>query len=185
MLIPQANPGGGTPVRKRAAAVVLAGAAGFMMMGAPVAMADNPHPVDRVANTPKVGGQLNSAWGEVASNLAQLDTTAEGGTGGAMGQHSRSTKAADNNGGFASSDNALGITLSDNTDGSTGREGVGNVSADDEGPHGVNPGDGGNGQHALNNARLAGVLNPVNGELTTTVGGTAPDVSSELLEGTQ
>ncbi|MGY1638997.1 hypothetical protein ACI78V_20320 [Geodermatophilus sp. SYSU D00742] len=172
-------------MRKRAAAVVLAGTAGFMVMGAPVAMADNPHPVDRAPNTSEVGGQLNREWGGVASNLAQLDTTAEGGKGGAMGQHSRATRAADINGGFASSDNAFGITLSDNTDGSTGREGVGNVSADTTLPHRTSPGDGGNGQHALNNAELAAVLNPVNGQLTTTVGGTAPDVSAELLEGTQ
>jgi hypothetical protein len=105
-----------------------------------------------------------------------------------MGQHSRSTQAADINGGFASSDNAFGITLSDNTDGSTGRLGVGNASAAprDVGGHETAPGDGGNGQHALDNAGpLSSTLNPVNGQLTTNAGGTAPDVSSELLQGTR
>jgi hypothetical protein len=47
--------------------------------------------------------------------------------------------------------------------------------------HDSEPGDGGNGTHAVNNAELAGVLNPVNGESTANG---AEDVSGELLEGT-
>jgi hypothetical protein len=179
-------------VRARRSAITVGGSLALIVAGfaAPsLAQADdsNPHPVDKAANTSGTTGQLNKEWGTVASNIAQLDTTTEGGTGGAMGQHSRSTEAADINGGFANSDNAFGITLSDNTDGSPGRLGVGNASASTGvGGHNTNPGDGGNGQHALENAGpLSTVLNPVNGQLTTTVGGTAPDVSSELLAGTQ
>ena len=97
--------------------------AGFAAPSLAHAQDSNPHPVDRDANTRGTTGQLNVNWGIVASNIARLDTTAEGGTGGAMGQHSRSTQAADINGGFANSDNGFGITLSDNTDGSPGRLG--------------------------------------------------------------
>ena len=47
-----------------------------------------------------------------------------------MGQLSRSTEAADRNGGFASDDNAFGITFNvKDADGNAGRQGVGNVSA--------------------------------------------------------
>ena len=161
--------------------------AGFAAPSLAHAQDSNPHPVDRDANTRGTTGQLNVNWGIVASNIARLDTTAEGGTGGAMGQHSRSTQAADINGGFANSDNGFGITLSDNTDGSPGRLGVGNASAfTGVGGHDTAPGDGGNGQHALDNAGpLSSTLNPVNGEFTTTAGGTAPDVSSDLLAGTR
>ncbi|MGY1831919.1 hypothetical protein ACI8AA_16040 [Geodermatophilus sp. SYSU D01180] len=140
--------------------------------------------MDGVAVTSDTGGQANADWGQVASNTAQLDTSS--GAGGGMGQHSRSTEAADINGGFASSDNAFGITLSDNTDGTTGRLGVGNASASTgTGGHSAAPGDGGNGVHAVDNAELAGTLNPVDGQLTTTSGGTSTDVSEELLDGTQ
>ena len=125
----------------------------------------------------------NRDWGQVASNLAQLDTEGSDGTGGAMGQHSRSTEAADNNGGFASSENDLGLTNNVRTDDETnnGRDGVGNVSRD---VHGTDPGDGGNGQHAVNNAELAEVVNPITGEFTENAGGDDPDVSNELDEGT-
>jgi hypothetical protein len=176
--------------RKTAAVAVLAAATGMVLMGASPALADdgngrnNQHPVDRADNRSDTGGQQNKDWGKVASNVARLDTDAYDGEGGAMGQHSRSTQAADINGGFASSDNGFGITLSDNTDGSVGREGVGNVSADNGNIHHTSPGDGGNGVHAVNNAGLAETLNPVNGEFTENAGGTAPDVSDELLEGT-
>jgi hypothetical protein len=75
-----------------------------------------------------------------------------------MGQHSRSTQAANTNGGFASDDNAFGITF--NVDG--GRQGVGNVSKGS--PHNVHPGDGGNGVHAANNGQVfAASLDPVTG----------------------
>jgi hypothetical protein len=138
------------------------------------------------------GDAGNRDWGKVASNTAQLDTshaTADDGSdanGGAMGQHSRSTEAANINGGFAGQDtdgdgdggNAFGIEF--NTDG--GRQGVGNVSSGP--PHNTDPGDGGNGVHAINNANAAGTLDPVTGDLTESAGGTAPDSSDELLEGT-
>ena len=106
---------------------------------------------------PGTGGQLNQCWGQVASQLAQF-ATPDGTSGGGMGQHSRSTQAANQNGGFASDNNAFEITL--NVDG--GREGVGNVSNGP--PHSTHPGDGGNGQHAINNGNLAAVLDPVDGQ---------------------
>jgi hypothetical protein len=59
-----------------------------------------------------------------------------------------------------------------------GRDGVGNVSRT---VHGAEPGDGGNGTHAVNNAELAGDLNPITGER---VADGAENVSGELLEGT-
>lgn len=125
----------------------------------------------------------NRDWGKVASNLAQLDTEGSDGTGGAMGQHSRSTTAADIEGGFASSENDLGLTNNVREEGETnnGRDGVGNVSRD---VHGTDPGDGGNGQHAVNNAELAEVVNPITGGFTENAGGDDPDVSNELDEGT-
>ncbi len=117
----------------------------------------------QAVNDPSAGGQLNQCWGQVASQTAKLPTP-EGTSGGGMGQHSRATKAADKNGGFANSDNAFGITF--NTDG--GRQGVGNVSKG--APHNAHPGDGGNGQHAINNSTMAeglgfaNLLNPVTGQ---------------------
>jgi hypothetical protein len=160
---------------------VLVSTAAAMMVGSP-ALADSPQ-------DPGTTGQGNKDWGKVASNLAQLSTegsTAPDGSdanGGAMGQHARATTAADNNGGFAHSDNDLNIQFNvKDPDGNAGRDGVGNVSRGDF--HQSEPGDGGNGTHAVNNAELAGTLNPITGELTTNAGGTAEDVSGELLEGT-
>lgn len=138
-------------------------------------------------------GQGNSDWGTVASNTAQLDTehsTTDDGddaNGGGMGQHSRSTQGANENGGFAAQDidgdgdggNAFNIEF--NTDG--GRLGVGNATR--SAPHNEDsPSDGGNGRHATNNAALAEVLDPVTGDLTTTAGGDAPDFRDELEDGT-
>ncbi|HZA16718.1 MAG TPA: hypothetical protein VE645_07450 [Pseudonocardiaceae bacterium] len=167
-------------MRKCRAAAVLVCTAAAMMVGSP-ALADSPQ-------DPGTPGQGNKDWGKVASNVAQLSTegsTAPDGSdanGGAMGQHARATTAADNNGGFASSDNGFGITFNvKDADGNAGRDGVGNVTRD---LHNSEPGDGGNGTHAVNNAELSGVLNPVTGEFTTNAGGTAEDVSGELLEGT-
>lgn len=164
-------------MRKSRVIAVLVSAAAAMMIGSP-ALADSPQ-------DPGTTGQGNKDWGTVASNLAQLSTegsTAPDGSdanGGAMGQHSRATTAADNNGGFANSDNDFGITFNvKDPDGNAGRDGVGNVTRD---VHDSEPGDGGNGTHAVNNAELAGVLNPVNGESTANG---AEDVSGELLEGT-
>jgi hypothetical protein len=110
---------------------------------------------------PSTGGQLNRCWGNIASQTAQLDTP-EGTSGGGMGQHSRSTEAADQNGGFANSDNGFGITFNVKEEDETnaGREGVGNVSAQDH----DEPGDGGNGLHAINNGSAAGRLDPVDGQ---------------------
>ena len=167
-------------MRKCRAAAVLVCTAAAMMVGSP-ALADSPQ-------DPGTPGQGNKDWGKVASNVAQLSTegsTAPDGSdanGGAMGQHARATTAADNNGGFASIDNGFGITFNvKDPDGNAGRDGVGNVTRD---VHNSEPGDGGNGTHAVNNAELSGVLNPVTGEFTTNAGGTAEDVSGELLEGT-
>lgn len=132
----------------------------------------------QAVNDSSVGGQLNRCWGQMASQTAKLPTP-DGTSGGGMGQHSRATKAADKNGGFANSDNAFGITF--NTDG--GRDGVGNVSKSD--PHNAHPGDGGNGQHAINNSNMedglgfANVLDPVNGQLVG-AGGTQHDLGCDL-----
>jgi hypothetical protein len=115
-------------------------------------------------NDPETGGQLNKEWGRVVSDLAQKSDPDV--TGGGMGAHSRSTTAANNNGGFASGSNGFNITFNvRDGDGNAGREGVGNVSAGEL--HNVHPGDGGNGQHALNNEQLSGVLDPVTGEFVT------------------
>ncbi len=165
-------------MRKCRAVAVLVSTAAAMMVGSP-ALADN-------AQDPGTTGQGNKDWGKVASNLARLPTegsTAPDGSdanGGAMGQHARSTTAADNNGGFANSSCFIKLNVKD-ADGNAGRDGVGNVSRDF---HDSEPGDGGNGTHAVNNAELAERVNPVTCERTTNVGGTAEDVSGELLEGT-
>jgi hypothetical protein len=127
---------------------------------------------------PSVGGQLNQCWGQVASQTAKLETP-DGTKGGGMGQHARSTQAADQNGGFANSDNGFGITFNVKEDGgNAGRAGVGNATRGS--PHFAEPGDGGNGQHAINNSSddvnglgLSNTLNPVTGQFTTDAGGTA------------
>ncbi len=78
-----------------------------------------------------------------------------------MGSHSRSTTAADINGGFADSTDGRGPTFNElNEEGNHGRDGVGNVSADDH----DHPGDGGNGVHAESNGNLAAVFDPVDGQ---------------------
>jgi hypothetical protein len=131
-----------------------------------------------VEQDPTVTGQDNVQWGKTASWIAQLPTP-EGTSGGGMGEHSRSTQAANINGGFTSDNNAFGIQFNvKDEDGNAGRDGVGNVSQGAGGaPHETHPGDGGNGQHALNNSFLdpndqntpsagfSNVLNPVTGEL--------------------
>jgi hypothetical protein len=145
---------------------MLSGAAG-VALGLSLATASWAQ-TTRVEQDPSTGGSLNECWGQIASQTAKLDTP-DGTSGGGMGQHSRSTQAANTNGGFASDDNAFGITF--NVDG--GRQGVGNVSADADGPHQAHPGDGGNGQHAINNGgQFAALLNPVTGEATPALGGT-------------
>jgi hypothetical protein len=138
---------------------------------------------------PAVGGQLNECWGQVASQTAKLETP-DGTSGGGMGQHSRSTKAADKNGGFANSENGFGITFNVKEDGgNAGRSGVGNATRGS--PHFAEPGDGGNGQHAINNSSddvnglgLSNTLNPVTGEFTTAAGGTAEvvDLSCDVVD---
>ena len=115
--------------------------------------------------------QLNQCWGQIASQTAKL-ATPDGTSGGGMGQHARSTQAADRNGGFANSDNGFEITFNVKQDGgNAGREGVGNATRGE--PHNAEPGEGGNGRHAINNANAANTLNPVTGEFTTAAGGTA------------
>jgi hypothetical protein len=125
----------------------------------------------QATNTSETGGQLNQCWGQVASGIAQLDTP-EGTSGGGMGQHSRSTQAANQNGGFANDQNGFGIQFNVKEDGgNAGRTGVGNVSKGD--PHNAHPGDGGNGTHAINNsnetsgAGFANILDPVTGQFQT------------------
>lgn len=95
------------------------------------------------ANDPSVGGQLNQCWGQIASQLAQLDTSYVDANGGGMGIHSR---AAAGQGSTFGENVPFGDPF--NTNG--GRTGVGNVSKG--APHSTHPGDGGNGQHALNNS---------------------------------
>ncbi len=162
-------------MRKCRALAVLVSAAAAMMIGSP-ALADT-------AQDPGTTGQGNKDWGKVVSNLARLSTdgsTAPDGSaanGGAMGQHARSTTAANNNGGFANSTCFIQLNVKD-ADGNAGRDGVGNVTRD---VHHSQPGDGGNGTHAVNNAKLSGVVNPVTCERTANG---AEDVSGQLLEGT-
>jgi hypothetical protein len=127
--------------------------------------------VNRVENTPETGGQLNRCWGDVASDLAQLDTSSTGLNGGAMGLHSM-----DNN--------TPQETFRDVFNGP--RLGIGNGTAQEEGPHAAAPGDGGLGEHAINNGTtttdgvtfLGGlgfsvVINPINAG--------APDPTQELI----
>jgi hypothetical protein len=64
--------------------------------------------------------------------------------------------AADLNGGFATN----GLIQQP-------RSGVGNVSTD---VHGVAPGDGGNGEHAVNNGLLAQFIDPATGSFTAGAG---------------
>jgi hypothetical protein len=97
--------------------------------------------------------QDNVCWGKTASALAQRSDDSV--AGGGMGAHSRSETAANNVGGFANSSNPFGQDQP--------RAGVGNVSGSF--PHGVAPGDGGNGQHAVNNGQgFSTVIDPVTGE---------------------
>jgi hypothetical protein len=93
----------------------------------------------QTTNDPTVGGQLNQCWGQIASQTAQLDTSVVDANGGGMGIHTRAA---------AGQGDTFGDAFGFNTDG--GRDGVGNVS--DGRPHNVDPGDGGNGQHAINNS---------------------------------
>lgn len=92
--------------------------------------------------------QDNRCWGESASGLAHIEA-------GAMGQHSRSQKAP----GDSFADNFGGGTILTEP-----RQGVGNVSRG--APHNTEPGDGGNGQHAVNNGTsdgFSGLIDPVTG----------------------
>ncbi len=138
---------------------------------------------------PEVTGRLNECWGQIINQTAKLETP-EGTKGGAMGQHVRATRAADMNGGFANSNNGFGITFNElNAEGNHGRAGVGNATRG--APHFAEPGDGGNGQHAINNGSdtangegLSIILNPVTGEFTTEAGGTAEvvDLTCDLVD---
>jgi hypothetical protein len=93
----------------------------------------------QTTNDPAVGGQLNQCWGQVASQIARLDTSGVAANGGGMGVHSRAA---------AGQGETFGDAFGFNTNG--GRQGVGNVSGG--APHNTHPGDGGNGQHAINNS---------------------------------
>ena len=117
----------------------------------------------QATNTPGVGGQNNKEWGAAINNLAK-EGRDDSIPGAGMGSHSRSTTAANINGGFASDDNVFGITFNvrDPDETNNGRDGVGNVS---KGPnHNAHPGDGGNGTHAINNVGLSSVVDPVTGK---------------------
>ena len=135
-------------------------AAAFLLAGSTTTMAQTVH----VEQDPETPGTHNACWGDIASQTAQLDTP-DGTSGGAFGQHSRATVAANLNGGFTSDGNLFGITFNvKDPDGNAGRLGVGNATADVDGFHQVHPGDGGQGVHAENNAALAAILDPVTGQ---------------------
>jgi len=148
-------------------------AAAFLFAGSASTMAQSPQ-------DPSTGGQLNQCWGQIITQLAKLDTP-DGTSGGSLGQHTRATVAANINGGFTSDGNDFGITFNvKDPDGNAGRLGVGNATKI---AHFVHPGDGGNGQHAINNGSdadagfgLSTILNPVTGRFTTEAGGTEPVV---------
>jgi hypothetical protein len=129
---------------------------------------------------------LNRCWGEIASQTAKLSTP-DGTNGGGMGQHSRSTSAANINGGFASDSNAFGITFNVKTDGgNAGRQGVGNVSNGI--PH-VAPGgtvdpSAANGQHAINNSN-AGTDDVTTGFFAGGFANFLDPVTGQIADGTQ
>jgi hypothetical protein len=160
-------------IRRTAWLPAVAGGVGIALASAGAAMAQS---TSLTPQDPSIGGQLNQCWGVVASQLAQLD----GATGGGMGNHSRSTTAANNVGGFASSNNQLNITLNardlnapNQAGGVPSRQGVGNVSAGSI--HQTPTGDGGNGQHGINNGEFfSPQLNPVTGV------GPGPTLSCDL-----
>jgi hypothetical protein len=121
----------------------------------------------RVEQDPVVGGQLNQCWGQVASQIAQLDTGDVAAKGGGMGIHTRAA---------AGQGTTFGDAFGFNLDG--GRTGVGNVSASVSGPHRVAPGDGGNGQHAINNSNdtvnsttggFSNIIDPLTGQSGSSV----------------
>ena len=121
----------------------------------------------RVEQDPAVGGQLNQCWGQIASQVAQLDTSGIAASGGGMGIHTRAA---------AGQGTTFGDAFGFNTNG--GRQGVGNVSADANGPHRSAPGDGGNGQHAINNSNdtvnsttrgFSNIIDPLTGQVPSTV----------------
>jgi hypothetical protein len=109
----------------------------LLLVGTAGAMAQK---TTRVPNDPAVGGQLNRCWGEIASQLAQMSTDGIDANGGAMGLHSKDNNAPD-------------TTFRDSVFGGTdnNRLGIGNATGGTTGPHQVAPGDGGIGQHAINN----------------------------------
>jgi hypothetical protein len=153
------------------ATLLLAGTAGAMAQK-----------VTRVPNDPTINGstggpQLNRCWGEMASQLAQLDTSGVAAPGGGMGLHSKDA-------------NAPADTFRDSAFGGP-RLGIGNATALEGGPHGVSPADGGIGVHAINNGStltegvefLNGVgfsqfADPLTGDVTTLFGGTADPVTT-------
>lgn len=121
-----------------------------------------------------IGPQLNRCWGEQAANLAQLDTSGVDVAGGGMGLHSRDASAP-------------GETFRDSRFGSADRLGIGNGTAQVEGPHHTSPADGGLGVHAINNGStttqgpvrglgFSQLADPLTGQLTTNFGGTATPV---------
>ncbi len=117
------------------------------------------------AQDPLTGGQLNQCWGQTASQVAKLDTSGVDANGGGMGIHSRAA---------AGQGETFGDAFGFNTDG--GRIGVGNVSGG--APHNTAPGDGGNGQHAINNGTdtanglgFSNIIDPLTGQRGGITGG--------------
>jgi hypothetical protein len=119
---------------------------------------------------PSTGGQLNQCWGQIASQVAKLDTSGVDANGGGMGVHTRAA-----NGQGTTFGDAFGFNTR-NEDGNKGRTGVGNVSAGQ--PHNTAPGDGGNGQHAINNGTdtenglgFSNIIDPLTGQRGGITGG--------------
>ena len=137
---------------------ILLGATAAALMLAGSAAAGNPQ-------DPSKGGQLNRCWGSIASQVAKLDTSYVDANGGGMGIHSR---AAAGQGSTFGENVPFGTPFNElNAEGNHGRTGVGNVSGG--APHFTHPGDGGNGQHAINNGNstdglgFANLIDPLTG----------------------
>ena len=129
-----------------------AAAVSLTIAGAGGAMAASPQ-------NPSTGGQLNQCWGQIAGQIAKLDTSGVNANGGGMGIHSR---AAAGQGETFGDNPPFGEPF--NTNG--GRTGVGNVSQTF--PHNTHPGDGGNGQHAINNGLFSSIVDPLTGAFGST-----------------
>lgn len=137
-----------------------------LVAGTALLLAGTPGASAQAVNDPLVGGQLNQCWGQIASQVAQLDTSGVDANGGGMGIHVR---AAAGQGSTFGENVPFGTPFNEeNPDGNHGRVGVGNVSSGP--PHNTAPGDGGNGQHAINNGGFVAILDPLTGFFGSTFG---------------